>query len=1107
MLTGKFKQNAFIRHEISCLALFLRSHGFTSEEILACLAVIQSFHQNTPSFVLYGGCKFDIVSTKEMNFVVKACDHRNYTSYQYILERLNESGELDLVCRAYLWTIQMYVLLRFYCYACQLQLGSEHYNNDAMIDMLVDDLFELCASIMTQGKTSKDQIPNDVLLPYVEKFVDLVFKIDYSSLRSKLSDIIESAQLSYCEARAGLALQEKNVEMRMLVLVMYKAAMNEFVRINSGEFSESFGKQIFSMTCQFICDELDKLPKVFTSNLGMACEVDIVNFYKDLFYVFNVEDIYACYRSIDEFNAGIFNDICLSTRGSLAAVSGDMKSYNPFSCQMSVFAFYDVSLAVYEIFRTRKLNRMLQLEYMLQLYKTLLAQDVNEMHVMLVTALGKFNFYYIDENKECKCGLELLLELMSLCYHAAFVNRVPIEQVSMCYGVCYNELSDIANMVGGDTEVLLKEYRKVFAGMVKELHCQHIDLSEVKFEKHLFFILVQHLLCGEILGQKLTRSNLAYDVLLECKKTHELKAQQASVMLCRVFKRSNGVIDNSVSNSIGGLLIKLLFGNFLERNLILKMLNIFHIAYKRSRSNNSLYMMQEKLKQELASYFSVILNLLKYVQPGLPYDFSPDSLEKLSDDHCEVYNQINNMLNICAKRFNISLRDLEMEYDVKFCKGFADILGDVPVSFLIDESDTGIQVFPCKCFDKESSILLLQLVVSYVCLYNAEKIGEDLYSADLSSPAFLLFNILTYPGLSDDLVDLCYKTSLKKSIAVEKMFVAVLKSLNSEKMLQNAPMTSFKNKAIIKGRHIITERLVKLLIREDGCLNINEQVLKNACLSIIKLRELNHADAELDIRNARNIAKTTGKFLLDYNLLAAILPDESCGLGIDQAVMQEPLFSQFFSRSDEDRILAIDEMWYKVSKIAEDEKPDPNIGIIELSDIRDESTSTSSLIITDDKVSHKYKKLTSDFDDTDFKSEIDRVEVSKMEDGLRSYFGSDFYRKKHLDKKKESTSLFDKDVCVYATPVIALVMGCISVLFLFIAVDQENTTLFVTCVAVAVVCLIMSVLCCCITAAQICNQKDDVTEEEGYLLESEHVITETSSLDVFQVKPNNDKMH
>ncbi|AAZ68743.1 hypothetical protein [Ehrlichia canis] len=1107
MLTGKFKRNAFIRHEVSCLALFLKSRGFTSKEILGFLSVVQSFHQSTPSFIIYTGYEFNIVSEKQINFVVKSFDHRNYSNYQYILSRLDESGELDLVCQAYLWTIQMYALLRFYCYACQLQFGSECYSKDEMVDALLEDLYDLCAGIMTRGEGGRDQIPPDVLLPYVERFVSLVFKVDYQSLRLKLCCIVENAYRGYSEARAGVALEAQDKEKRMLVLVMYKTAMSEFVSINSDEFSSLFKKQIFPMTCRFICNGINVLPELFISRLGIECYIDVINFYKDLFFVFDSRDLYDVYQNEDEFCSAIFNDICLSARGSLAAVGGNTKSYNPYSYQMSVFAFYDISLAIHEIFGTKRLKKLLQLEYMLQLYKTLLAEDLNEMHVTLVTLLGRFSFYYTDENGENKCALELLLELMSLCYYAAFINRVPMEQVSLCYSVCYNMMSEIAD--SGNFEISLQEYRKVFDDVVAELHCRSIDLSEVVFEKNLFFILVQHLLCGEVLGKKLTVSGLTYDVLLECKKTQELKAQQASIMLCRIFKKSNGIIGSCSSNNIGGLLGKLLFGNFLERNLILKMLNIFHIAYKRSKNSHNSRDIQKNLSQELASYFSVVLNLLKYVEASLPYDFSLDSIDGLSPDHCEIYSNINNMLNICAESLGISLCDLEMEHDVKFEKDFADILGAIPISLLNNESDVVNQVSFCKDFDKETCMLIMQLVVSYVCLYDSSKVKEDLCSANLSSPAFLLFNILTYPGLSSAFVNLCYKTSLEKSIVVKRTFIEMLQSFSSEGMLNDLPTTEVENKIIAKGKEIITERLVKLLIREDMSFNINEEVLKCACLSIIKLRELSHADVELDMRNARNIARTSGVFIIDDSLLSNALSYEDKSLGIDQAIKQNPLFSQFFSSSAADEISTVDKILSELGDLAESKKLDTtSMGIIELSDVKDESTSTSSLIITDDKVAHKYEKLSSDFYDIDFESEIDKVEISKMKDGLKSYFDSDFYRKAYLEKKKESTSLFKMDVCVYSAPVIALTMGCMSVLLLSIAfASQENTMLFVSCVVIAVICLVISILCCCITAMQIYNQKDDVAEEETCLLERENIFTKTQNPDIFRVKPDHNKMH
>ncbi|KJV65578.1 MULTISPECIES: hypothetical protein [Ehrlichia] len=870
MLTGKFKQGAFINHLESHLASFLRDVGFSNADILAFACIVKSFHQNVASYIPYYALDNCVVhSNSHVEFGICAHDHRNYLSYHKILQQLDSEGELNLASTGSLWFTQMYALLRVCACATQYILSGKCCTDEEIAKKLQDDIEHMCACIMNRGTVDQDNVDRDALLKYFQQFSCIVLGENHITLPDALANLVR-----YIRTQYSLAVQDlketcsKDVLLRLITLIIYKAAMNRFSAINCNALSSTFQYHIFPMLAQFVCNGIDTLPPSCRSRLGINEKSVLLGFYRDLFFVFRDNDISAYYQSEDDLAAAVVGDVCLSIERSLTVVTDASMGYNPFGICRTDFVVYDTMLAVNEVLKDKNLEAALVFEHTMLLYKTLLTEELGVVHNLFITGLSDFIFKYVDEGKS-KVGAELVLELLFTCYHAAFMQEQRIDTVKQFYDKCYGKLCALANSVSmspacSNEKVL--SYKLYKRQLETVYGYKQIGCLDIKYDRNLLCILIQHLLLGKINGERVTTSQLTYSVFLECKPVNEVKAQQAAMMLCQAFKKSDGAIDSCSVKGVTGLLMVLLFGNFLQRNIVLRLLNVCHIAYRKSKECGA---KESVLSSTAITYFYVILNLLKHLNDRLPFSCSMKDVENLDSDSAAVYSQVMNMINSYAHELGLSLSDLECTRDTKYDADFSEILSSMPTSSE-EQSNPDMQINPCSSFDRAQCLLSIQLMSSYVCLYDSDRAASDLFSGNLCCSSFLLGSILTCPSLLGNFVGLCREYTLMKAYPVEKKFSEILKLLCSEEELSQ-PSGDVKviGEIVAKGNHVLTKDIMQKLIQEDGSSNVSETILKDACLSIMKLRGLIHNSVVQDLKSAYRLFPD--QYIIEPALVAKVL--------------------------------------------------------------------------------------------------------------------------------------------------------------------------------------------------------------------------------------------
>ncbi|WP_395878051.1 hypothetical protein [Ehrlichia muris] len=878
MLIGKFKWDAFINYEKSYLASFLRNLGFSDVDILALLCIIASFHQNTASYIVDSvGVYSEIIvhSNSHVEFTPHAPDHRSYAFYHDILQKLDSGVILDLASKGSLWTTQMYGLFHICTCAIRYILSGECSTDEEIVEKLMNDIQKVSVCVMSYGEKhqySIDKADNDELLRYSQRFSSLVLGEDHLTLPNMLASLV-----SYIRSQYSLSVQDlretcnRDVLAKIMALVIYKTAIHQFVSINSNELSNTCKSQIFPMIAPFVCNYTSTLPLSCRSHLGIVEDLVLLGFYRNLFSVFHDCKIDEYYESEYMLTTAVASDMFASIRKSLDSVLDTSVEYYPYYSFTTTFVIYDVMLACNEVLRDRNLEAVVLFERVIMLYKLKECEVENKIcYTLFDTRLQEFKFSYIDGHQK-KYGLELLLELLFTCYHAAFLGEQTVNNVKMFYDKCYNKLSAIAGSASGysynNIVLSYKEYKKELEGLYGY---KQVGFLDIKYDTRLLFILIQHLLFNEINVEQATKSNLTYNVFIECKPVNEVKAQQAAMMLCQAFKKSNGVIDDCSVKGVTGLLMVVLFGNFLQRNIVLRLFDIFHIAYRKCEECG---IHEEKdMAENLTGYCSVILNLLKGIDNKLPFSFSMEEVWGLDSDSAAVYGQLMFMVNCYASGLGISLSDLEQERNTVYDSGFSKILCGIPISSA-KQSDPSMQVNPCSSFDRAQCLLSIQLMSSYVCLYNPDKIDNDLFSGDLSLPSFLLGSILTYPPLFGDFVKLCHEYTLMKGYPVEKKFSEILMSLCNEEELPRISDWEVISDVDAERSHGITQNIIMNLIKEDGSSNLNETIFKDACLSIIKLRELKHDGVARNIESACH-SSAMSCHIVDDELSAKVLSSE-----------------------------------------------------------------------------------------------------------------------------------------------------------------------------------------------------------------------------------------
>ncbi|MGN7618665.1 MAG: hypothetical protein ACTJLM_01495 [Ehrlichia sp.] len=476
--------------------------------------------------------------------------------------------------------------------------------------------------------------------------------------------------------------------------------------------------------------------------------LSIIGFYKHLLCVLCAKDDYD---SDDKVYGCVSTNLSHVIKQGLSCVSkGDLRPYNPKSHHFGGTVVFDVLLMMKEMFDSRTLEKMLRTEYVILLCNMSLA--VNEKVPSGVVARSREESYYIHVNyKLCKLDsffggsgiddkdgenrkiVELLSELLYACYYAVFIKHMPIGIVRKYYVQYSEKLSRLNSCSPSLRSKLLLEYTEVFCDMKNALGCEGNEFLEIDTEVPLFLILIKYLLVNVSLPEHFNSTSCYF--FEGCRQVNEIKAQQAAMMMLKACQSFDGAKKGGITYVI---IMKLLFGNFLERNLILKIFDIFHISFcNASGSESSLV----SLAEDLYSVFCSTLPLVACLQNELPMDCSDGALESMDLNSCELHDRAFqtamsyavNVLNISA----VSLR--EMQYK-KYNSSFINLL-----SCVVTRDTYCLRVAsPCSGLSEEECDAVVSIASSYVRSYVD---NPTLFDARICSMEFLVFCVLTHPEL------------------------------------------------------------------------------------------------------------------------------------------------------------------------------------------------------------------------------------------------------------------------------------------------------------------------------------------------------------------------
>ncbi|AHX04744.1 hypothetical protein [Ehrlichia japonica] len=1091
MLTGKFKWDAFINYEKSHIASFLKNLGFSDVEVLVFLCVQKSFHQNAASHLIFSkGKDCKVYSNKHIEFNLNAIDRRNYLPYLGISEKLGRGDILNLASEGQLWTTQMYALLRVCACAAQYILSGKSCTDEEIVEKLLDNVRQVSDCVM--GHDAECQDSNELLenksLEDFRRFSYVVLGEDHLTLPDMLASLVR-----YVRSQYSLTIQDleetcsQHVLIRVVVLVIYKAAINQFVSINSGVLSDKCKVQIFPMLTKFMCDDTNKLPISCRNHLGIDEDSVLLIFYRDLFSVLHYGDVYDYYESENYLIAATVNDICTAVGRSLTVVVNPGEGYNPYYSYMTNFVFYDTMLAVSEVLKDSNLESTVLFEHVMLMYKTLLAEKSEDVlfHLFL-TPLGIFRFCYDDEEGKTKVGVELVLELLFTCYHAAFIKGDFIDNVKIFFDKCYDKLCTIGASVSQSSRCKYIEAFSSYEACKQELGSlygyKQGNFSDIKYNKRQLFTLVQHLLLDKVNGEQVEKSNLTYSVFIECKPVDEVKAQQAAMMLCQAFKKSKGVIDDCSVRGVAGLLMIVLFGNFLERNIVLRLLDVFHIACRKSKECG--IHQKKQLVEDFINYCGVVLNLLKNLENRLPFSFSMEEVWNLDSSDSAVYYQLLHMVDCCADELGISSSDLEQARNIPYDLSLSEMLCGIPI-LSEGQSSPDRQVNPCSSFDRTQCLLSMQLLSSYVCLYNPDRVASDLLSGNVHLPSFLLGSILTYPPLVSYFVSLCREYTSIKNYPVEEKVSEILKLLCSkEELCKPASCEAVSNMGAEESSYV-TEQIIMALITENGNSNLDEGLFKNACLRIIKLRGLGQNNVDLYLKLARRFSADPGQYSIDYELLSKVLLSEDntelTNTSEDSSCSQSLLVQTDLDMKHDGNNNMCDE----AERDCPTEDDDIEVG--------------AENLIIDSEAGVGQKSENIGLPHTRLQSNINEVEESKVHD-RKSQFDSEFCDQT-LDKEKKSQArqlstlqLHKKRRhCINAA--VTIMASTFTVLICVAFTCQMSGKLLIGCIALAMICLSLSIMFCLTAAIDTHELAERNHEETNIQPVLNNSITEIQELD------------
>ncbi|WP_243513553.1 hypothetical protein [Ehrlichia ruminantium] len=739
MLHPKFKQYILARKSIflDCL----RKHGFNDQEILAALTILTSFHQNVASYIDTGAEEPQIIDNFCIHFNIAHPDPRNFIIF-HTLQRQSASSPKDKEVLSYV--LQMYGIYRMFSTIYQSMFANPYNTDEQIATSVIEDITKTCKAVMHMEEEAID-INDPQFISNITTFTKVVLGIDYYDIQQQICYQIKIVKANYLKIAAKLNKPIDQAKVRkFLVMLIYKDAIRYFGETHSSIFSNKFQKEMPAILTPISGAYDPSLSNTVyeNKNVGKLTRL-ILNAYQDIFYAMYQDCLSICNPEY-LMSASLSQDIncTMRTFENLQTTS----TFQIIPRNNTSFVSCDISHAIHSTLNTTHAIKLNILHVISAIYKEVLLQKFisqSEDHRDILTELH-------GANKQLSGHL---LELLALCYYSAFHLKLPASQIKECYDTCYNFLVKIANASHKKHTKLLRGYEVLFNEIQAKLHCSTVNIynQNTQIIPNNMVMLLQHLTLNEGVPYILGNTQLPYHMIACCSTVNERKARQIAVIMCRVLGQ-HSLDPEHYSSSVLIILLKLCFGNFLEKSCITRLFDIAYVAYNNPET------LLSRVTSGINKFYitlSLLANLLNSDVNNIYCYASADDFAKANAEPFHNYMTIHNVLDSFSEELGVDTDHIVTTQDTLYSTEFCNkTIREVVLRMQLVRT-TETREISCQNFDISLFSRTLQLAACYVSSFSDEQFSQYLCTAQTSSIQFLLFNILVSSSVVRNIDLLC----------------------------------------------------------------------------------------------------------------------------------------------------------------------------------------------------------------------------------------------------------------------------------------------------------------------------------------------------------------
>ncbi|UOD97695.1 hypothetical protein [Ehrlichia ruminantium] len=726
MLHPKFNQ--YILERESIFLDCLRKHGFNDQEILAALAILISFHQNVASYIDTGAEDPKIIDNFCIHFNIAHPDPRNFIIF-HTLQKQSASSAKDQEVLSYV--LQMYGIYRMFSTIYQSMFANPHHTDEQVATSVIEDITKTCKAVMHMEEEAID-INDPQFISNITTFTKVVLGIDYHDIKQQICYQIKIVKANYLKIAAKLNKPIDQAKVRkFLVMLIYKDAIRYFGETHSSTFSNKFQKEMPAILTPISgAYDLSLSNTVYENkNVGKLTRL-ILNAYKDIFYAMYQDCLSICSPKY-LMSASLSQDIncTMRTFENLQTTS----TFQVIPRNNTSFISCDISCAIRSTLNTTYAIKLNTLHVISAIYKEVLLQK-------FISQSKDYRDILAELHGAHKQLSGHLLELLALCYYSAFHLKLPASKIQEYYNTCYALLMKIANAPHKKQIKLLRGYEVLFNEIQAKLHCSTANIynKNTQIIPNNMVMLLQHLTFNEGVPYILGNTQLPYHMIACCSTVNERKARQISVIMCRVLGQ-HSLDPEHYSSSVLIILLKLCFGNFLEKSCITRLFDIVYVAY-----NNPETLLSRVTSDinKLYITLSLLANLLNSDVNNLYYYASADDFAKANAESFHNYMTIHNVLDSFSEELGVDTDHIVTTQDTLYSTEFCNTTIREVVLRMQLVRTTETREISCQNFDISLFSRTIQLAACYVSSFSDEQFSQYLCTAQTSSIQFLLFNIL-----------------------------------------------------------------------------------------------------------------------------------------------------------------------------------------------------------------------------------------------------------------------------------------------------------------------------------------------------------------------------